>query len=78
MEFQIKCHLGYEVSGPASFLFNVAVAENSFQRIVTEHFEVGGAERLSGNGYRRPALSPGYCSQRSSRAAIRCSGGRYP
>src|SRR5260370_38898914 len=45
MEFQIKCHLGYEVSGPASFLFNVAVAENSFQRIVTEHFEVGGAER---------------------------------
>src|SRR5260221_11513314 len=45
MEFQIKCHLGYEVSGPASFLFNVAVAQNSFQRILTEHFEVGGAER---------------------------------
>src|SRR6202022_1316131 len=44
MEFQIKCHLGYEVSGPASFLFNVAVAQNSFQRIITEHLEVGGAE----------------------------------
>jgi transglutaminase-like putative cysteine protease len=44
MEFQIKCHLGYEVSGPASFLFNVAVTKNSFQRIVTEHLEVAGAE----------------------------------
>jgi hypothetical protein len=44
MEFQIKCRLGYEVSGPASFLFHVAVAQNSFQRIITEHFEVGGAE----------------------------------
>src|ERR1700726_4264051 len=44
MEFQIKCHLAYEVSGPASFLFNVAVAQNSFQRIITEHLEVGVAE----------------------------------
>jgi transglutaminase-like putative cysteine protease len=44
MQFHIKCHLGYEVSGPASFLFNVAVAQNSFQRIITEHFEVRGAE----------------------------------
>jgi hypothetical protein len=44
MEFQIKCHLGYEVSGPASFLFNVAVAQNMFQRITTEHLEVAGAE----------------------------------
>ena len=44
MEFQIKCHLGYEVSGPASFLFNVAVTKNSFQRIITEHLEVAGAE----------------------------------
>ena len=40
MEFEIKCHLGYEVSGPASFLFNVAVAQNSFQRIITEHFDL--------------------------------------
>jgi len=40
MEFQIKCHLGYEVSGPASFLFNVAVAQNPLQRLITEHFEV--------------------------------------
>jgi transglutaminase-like putative cysteine protease len=44
MEFRIKCHLGYEISGSASFLFNIAVAENSFQRINTEHFEVLGAE----------------------------------
>jgi transglutaminase superfamily protein len=44
MEFKIRCQLGYEVSKPASFLFNVAVAQNSFQRIVTEHFEVSGAE----------------------------------
>ena len=29
MEFLIKC-LGKVVSGPASFLFNVAVAQNSF------------------------------------------------
>ncbi len=43
MEFQIKCRLGYEVHGRASFLFNVAVAENSFQRIITEHFEIIGA-----------------------------------
>ena len=44
MEFEIQCHLGYEVSGPASFLFNVAVAQNSFQRIIAEHFEVRGVE----------------------------------
>ena len=44
MEFQIKCHLGYEVSAPASFLFNVAVTQNPFQRIITEHFEVRGVE----------------------------------
>jgi hypothetical protein len=44
MEFQIKCHLGYEVSGRASFLFNVAVAKNSFQHITKEHFQVIGAE----------------------------------
>jgi hypothetical protein len=37
MELKIRCQLGYEVSTPASFLFNVAVAQNSFQRIVTEH-----------------------------------------
>jgi hypothetical protein len=41
---QNQMSLGYEVSKPASFLFNVAVAQNSFQRIVTEHFEVSGAE----------------------------------
>jgi len=58
MEFQIKCHLGYEVSAPASFLFNVAVTKNSFQRIITEHFEYAGAESceeivISGQRYHR-------------------------
>ena len=64
MEFQIKCHLGYEVSGPASFLFNVAVAQNSFQRIITEHFEVGGGERcqemvIGGQRYHRVTAQNG-------------------
>ena len=49
MEFQIKCHLGYEVSAPASFLFNVAVTKNSFQRIITERFEYAGAESCEEN-----------------------------
>jgi transglutaminase-like putative cysteine protease len=44
MKFTIKCRLGYEVLGPASFLFNVAIAQNRFQRILTEHFEVTGAQ----------------------------------
>jgi transglutaminase-like putative cysteine protease len=64
MEFQIKCHLGYEVSGPASFLFNVAVAQNSFQRIITEHFEVRGAEyckemAIGGQRYHRVTAQSG-------------------
>jgi hypothetical protein len=64
MEFQIKCHLGYEVSGPASFLFNVAVAHNSFQRIITEHFEVAGAEScqemvIDGQRYHRVTAQSG-------------------
>jgi transglutaminase-like putative cysteine protease len=64
VEFQIKCHLGYEVSGPASFLFNVAIARNSFQRIITEHFEVGGAERcqemaIGGQRYHRVTAQSG-------------------
>ena len=44
MEFQINCYLAYEVSGSASFLFNVAVQPNSFQRIITEDLHVDGAE----------------------------------
>jgi hypothetical protein len=44
MEFLIKCHLGYDASGQASFLFHVAVPQNSFQRIITEHFEVRGVK----------------------------------
>src|SRR6202045_801306 len=64
MEFQIKCHLGYEVSRPASFLFNVAVAQNSFQRIITEHFEVAGAESckelvIGGRRYHRATAQRG-------------------
>jgi hypothetical protein len=77
MEFLIKCHLGYEVSGPASFLFNVAVAQNSFQRITTEHFEGTRGGVQPGDGDRRPALPPGYCSDWSSRAGLGGSGGRH-
>jgi len=67
MEFQIKCHLGYEVSGLASFLFNVAVAQNSFQRITTEHFEVAGAEScqqmvIGGQRYHRATAQSGRSS----------------
>ena len=64
MEFQIKCHLGYEVSGPAAFLFNVAVTKNSFQRIITEHFEFAGAESceevvIGGQRYHRLTAQSG-------------------
>src|ERR1700740_1103328 len=64
MEFLIKCHLGYEVSGPASFLFNVAVAQNSFQRIITEHFDVRGVEYsqemvIGGQRYHRGTAQTG-------------------
>jgi transglutaminase-like putative cysteine protease len=64
MEFQIKCRLGYEISGPASFLFNVAVTRNSFQRITTEHFEVAGAKScqemvIGGQRYHRATAQSG-------------------
>lgn len=64
MEFQIKCHLGYELSGPASFLFNVAIAQNPFQRIITEHFEVRGVEysqemTIDGQRYHRVTAQGG-------------------
>jgi len=59
-----KCHLGYEVSGPASFLFNVAVAQNSFQRIITEHFDLAGADSrqemvIGGQRYHRVTAQSG-------------------
>jgi transglutaminase-like putative cysteine protease len=44
MEFQITCRLVYQVIGAASFLFNVAVVRNSFQRVITEDLTVTGAE----------------------------------
>ena len=64
MEFQIKCQLGYKVSGAASFLFNVAVAQNSFQRVITEHFEVAGAKScqemlIGGQRYHRVTAQSG-------------------
>ena len=64
MEFEIQCHLGYEVSGPASFLFNVAVAQNSFQRIIAERFEVRGVEysqemAIGGQRYHRVTAQSG-------------------
>src|SRR6516162_9117922 len=62
--FEIKCRLGYEISGPASFLFNVAVAQNSFQRINTEHLKVAGAEScqemvIGGQRYHRVTAQRG-------------------
>ena len=56
--------MGYEVSGAASFLFNVAVAQNPFQRIITEHFEVAGAEScqemvMEGQRYHRVTAQSG-------------------
>ena len=68
MEFEIKCHLGYEVSGPAAFLFNVAVAQNSFQRIITEHFDLAGADSrqemvIGGQRYHRVTAQSGSVEQ---------------
>ena len=64
MRFTVKCHLGYEVSSPASFLFNVAIAQNGFQRITNEHFEVVGAKScqemvISGQRYHRATAESG-------------------
>ncbi len=64
MEFQIKCNLGYDVSAPASFLFNVAVARNLFQRVSHEHFEIAGAKTcqemvLGGQRYHRATAQSG-------------------
>jgi hypothetical protein len=64
MEFQIKCHLGYEISGSASFLFNVAATQNLFQRITEEHFEVIGAKSsqemvIGGQRYHRVTAESG-------------------
>src|ERR1700748_2837443 len=64
MKFDIQCHLGYELSGPASFLFNVAIAQNGFQRITNEHFEVVGAKScqemvISGQRYHRATAESG-------------------
>jgi hypothetical protein len=64
MRFTVRCHLGYEVSGPASFLFNVAIAQNRFQCITNEHFEVVGAKScqemvISGQRYHRATAESG-------------------
>jgi hypothetical protein len=64
MEFLIKCHLGYDVSGPASFLFNVAVAQIRFSASITEHFEVRGVEysqemTIGGQRYHRVTAQSG-------------------
>ena len=64
MKFTIQCHLGYQVSTPASFLFNVAIAQNSFQRLTTERFEVAGARScremvVGGQRYHRATAQSG-------------------
>ena len=64
MKFTIQCCLGYQVSTPASFLFNVAIAQNSFQRLTTERFEVAGAKScqemvVGGQRYHRATAQSG-------------------
>ena len=44
MEFKIDCRLAYHVTGPASFLFNVAAVRNSLQRVRTENLSLIGAQ----------------------------------
>jgi transglutaminase-like putative cysteine protease len=64
MKFTIQCHLGYQVTTPASFLFNVAIAQNSFQRLTSERFEVAGAKScqemvIGGQRYHRATAQSG-------------------
>jgi hypothetical protein len=44
MRFQIHCHLAYDIVGPASFLFNVAAAQNACQTLTGEALNVSGAD----------------------------------
>jgi transglutaminase-like putative cysteine protease len=44
MRFQIHCHLTYDIVGPASFLFNVAAAQNACQTLISEGLNVSGAD----------------------------------
>jgi transglutaminase-like putative cysteine protease len=44
VEFEIDCHLAYQVTGPASFLFNVAAVRNSLQQVRTENLALTGAQ----------------------------------
>ncbi len=37
IRFDIRCALGYEVSGPSDFLFNIEVAETPQQRVLSSH-----------------------------------------
>ena len=46
MRFTINCRLVYQVIGSGSFLFNVAVARNSFQRVISEDIEITGGESV--------------------------------
>jgi transglutaminase-like putative cysteine protease len=67
MEFTISCRLDYTVSGAASFLFNVAVVRNSYQRLINEELRMDGAEAweelvLSGQRYHRVTAQAGLLS----------------
>jgi transglutaminase-like putative cysteine protease len=44
VEFKIECRLAYQVTGSASFLFNVAAVRNSLQRVQTEYLSLSRAE----------------------------------
>lgn len=62
MEFQIDCHLVYQVVESASFLFNVAAARNSLQRVISEDLSMTGAqpaEELAASGQRLHRIAAG-------------------
>ena len=39
-QIQVGSQLTYQVNAPATFLFNISVSRNSFQRIVAESLEI--------------------------------------
>jgi transglutaminase-like putative cysteine protease len=62
MEFQIDCHLVYQVVESASFLFNVAAVHNSLQRVINEDLSMTGAqpaEELAASGQRLHRIAAG-------------------
>jgi hypothetical protein len=62
MELKIETRLAYQVTGPASFLFNVAAVRNAMQQVRTENLMLNGAqakEELMPTGQRLHRLTAG-------------------